>query len=32
MWSHMSDLGPVRFHPAPDASLELTLDQPHKAF
>ncbi|GAA3667433.1 hypothetical protein GCM10022224_034560 [Nonomuraea antimicrobica] len=32
MWLHMSDLGPVRVHTAPDASLELTLDQPHDSY
>ncbi|MEV1005519.1 hypothetical protein [Nonomuraea sp. NPDC050202] len=32
MWLHMSDLGPVRVHTAPDASLELTLDQPHNSY
>ncbi|WP_188196904.1 hypothetical protein [Nonomuraea sp. SYSU D8015] len=32
MWLHLSDLGPVRFHTAPDASLELTLDQPHDSY
>lgn len=32
MWLHISDLGPVRFHTAPDASLELTLDQPHDSY
>jgi hypothetical protein len=32
MWLHMSDLGPVRFHTAPDDSLELTLDQPHDSY
>jgi hypothetical protein len=32
MWWHMSELGPVRFHTAPDDSLELTLDQPHDSY
>ncbi|MGV9386645.1 hypothetical protein ACWDRB_63345 [Nonomuraea sp. NPDC003707] len=32
MWLHLSDLGPVRFHTAPDASLELTLDKPHNSY
>ena len=29
MWLHLSGLGPVRFHTAPDDSIELALDQPH---
>lgn len=29
MWLHVSGLGPVLFHTAPDDSIELTLDQPH---
>ncbi|MEU1393901.1 MULTISPECIES: hypothetical protein [unclassified Nonomuraea] len=32
MWLHLSDLGPVRFHTAPDASLELAFDQPHNSY
>ena len=32
MWLHISDLGPVRFHTAPNASLELTLDQQHNSY
>ncbi|SDI63963.1 hypothetical protein SAMN05421869_106330 [Nonomuraea jiangxiensis] len=28
MWLHLSDLGPVRFHTAPDDS----LDQPHNSY
>ncbi|KAB8180452.1 hypothetical protein [Microbispora catharanthi] len=29
MWLHMGGLGPVRFHTAPDDSIELALDQPY---
>ncbi|WP_169986858.1 hypothetical protein [Microbispora sp. H10836] len=29
MWLHVSGLGSVRFHTAPDDSVELALDQPH---
>ncbi|MFF4128154.1 hypothetical protein ACFYYP_31910 [Microbispora rosea] len=29
MWLHVSGLGPVRFHTAPDDSIELTLHRPH---
>ncbi|MBN6053568.1 hypothetical protein JYK22_16625, partial [Nonomuraea sp. RK-328] len=32
MWLHLAGLRPVRFHTAPDDSLDLSADQPHDSY